>query len=394
MHGSWASTLQNLQQIVERGDFVVPPYPAAALRLKRLVDSGRFGLAEIADACSSDPALAAALLRVANSGVYRSNGPPITSLGRAVNRLGTRSVATLALATGVGATALATGPLVDLKYRAWRRSLTTALISQALAAHRALDREEAFLAGLLHGFGRSVALGCLERLLAKDPVSEPRSLLEWLEAIEPHRHTLARRIADTWQLPREIGAVFAPASADAAAPSKALIALADSLALALDRGATADQVTATPGLSSADQRTVAELVPGLPSALEAFLEHPDTSKRPRASAPIGNTVTSTGAELRPVHVPLADLRNRRTPEPLELVGVTQQGIVFQSERPMQEGCVARFAIGADREKIEGWFSIAASVADRGRFRIEAQAFAATREVRELLIELWTSSSRA
>src|SRR5688572_18095340 len=205
------TSLKSLEEIVLGDDFVVPPYPAVALKLRRLLESEKFGLSEVANTASADPVLAATLLKLANSAAYGHTGAPaITTLGRAVHRLGARSVASLATAIQVGAGACGEGPLVDLKYRLWRRSVSTALACQKLAAPRALDPDAAFLAGLLSGFGCSVALGCLERVLARTSRLEPRTPAEWLEAIEPHRSALARRVAEHWQLPREIVDAVAP----------------------------------------------------------------------------------------------------------------------------------------------------------------------------------------
>src|SRR3954466_1061157 len=112
-----ADLSRQLSDIVERGDFIVPPYPAAAMKLRALIESDKFGLSQIADAAAADAALAAALPRLAHSPRYRADGPPLTTLLRAVNRLGARAVSSLALAAGVGAAAVAPGPLADVKYR-------------------------------------------------------------------------------------------------------------------------------------------------------------------------------------------------------------------------------------------------------------------------------------
>lgn len=390
MAGSPPTFVGSLEEIVARGDFVVPPYPAAALRLRRLVDSGNFGLSEVADAASADPALAATLLRVANSSLYRGAGAPITTLGRAVHRLGARSVASMAVAAAMSSTACAEGPLVEVKYRVWRRSLTCALASQRLASGRSLDPEEAFLSGLLHGFGRSVAVGCLERMLPSKPTAE-RTLLEWLQMVEPHRQALARRVAEQWELPAELVQAITSATQGAMGGSlAALVEVADRLAAALDQGASAEQLAATPGIGANERHALGEFVAGLPHALEALVEAPDPSKR-RAASAVSKPPSALSGELRPTAVPLLDLKNRKEPTPLETIALTPEGVAFFSPRPMQESSVSRLSIGSAPKAVEGWFSVALCVPDRGRFRIEAQTFAASRELRDCLLALWTSS---
>ncbi|MGC4092536.1 MAG: HDOD domain-containing protein [Polyangiaceae bacterium] len=305
MAASANNILLGLEELISRGDFVVPPYPAAALRLRRLIGGGRFGLGEVADVVSSDPALAATLLRIANSATYRGSGAPITNLARAVNRLGAKSIASLALTAGISAAALDQGPLVDVKYRVWRRSLTCALASQKLASLRGIEPEEAFLAGLLYGFGRSVAVGCLERVIPKG-TTQARPLLDWLAAVEPHRHTLAKRVAESWQLPAELVEVLSGSSHKPEHKAlHALLELGDRIGGALDGGASADLAAALVGASDKETKAVAHFIADLPHVLETLLEAPAQTKSGAPSA-VSKPDTSLAGEARPLNVALSD----------------------------------------------------------------------------------------
>lgn len=385
------TSLPSLEQIVLGADFVVPPYPAVALKLRRLLESEKFGLTEVASTAAADPALAATLLKLANSSAYGSTGPAITTLGRAVHRLGSRAVATLATAIQIGTGACADGPLVDLKYRVWRRTVSTALACQKLAASRALDAEASFLAGLLRGFGCSVALGCLERVLAKMSRMETRTPSEWLAAIEPHQTTLARRVAEQWQLPREIIEAVAPMPGSTKSPIASLIAVAERLVAAIERGSTADEVANASELSSKERRAAMELTQELAPALESLVQAPEVTKPRQASSAVRRPASSLGANPRPTQLELRDLKNRRAPLPLKGIAVAPDGIVFTSERPMQEGCVARLGLNVPPASIEGWFSVASCHSEHSGYRIEAQAFAATAELRDTLTSLWTAA---
>ncbi len=389
MPPSATSLISSLEEVIQRGDFVVPPYPAAALRLRRIVETAEFGLAEVAEAASSDASLAATLLRVANTANLRGEGAPITNLARAVHRLGAKGVSSLALTAGVSAAALAAGPLVEVKYRVWRRSVSCALISQTLAAQRQKDPEAAFLAGLLHSFGRCVAVGCLERTLPSQPSTAARPLAEWLEALEPNRHTLARKVAERWQLPTEIVETLA-APANAAAPGSlaALVNLADSIAAALDRGATTELAASEAGVSGAEQRRLVTFLGSLPQAIEALLEVPETKRRGTSLSAVSKPPTSLSGEPRRLFATLTNLKNRKVPELLDPLAVTPDGLVFFSEHPMQESYVARIGIGTPPNTVEGWFSVSLCTHEKARFRIEVQAFAPSRELRDQLTELW------
>jgi HD-like signal output (HDOD) protein len=381
-----ADLSKKLGDIVERGDFVVPPYPAAAMRLRSLIESDKFGLSQIADAASADAALAAALLRIANSSVYRGDGPPLTTLLRAVNRLGARAVSSLALAAGIGAAATAPGPLGDVKYRVWRRSVTCALAAQRFAANYGVDPEVAFLAGLLHGFGRSVALACLEKLLATSV--EKHSVTEWLALVEEHGAALATRVASLWQLPPAIVEAMS-AEPHAGSASHSLVAMADRLALALDRGASSQEVAAELALDSKLATQLEKFVAHLPGALEAFIQAPDAPKKKTTSA-VNKPPSVLVGEQRAFSLQIGDLRKGRTPEPFESMALTPLGLVVTSARPLQESTVIRLAVKTE-PPMEVWFNVVLCAPEKQRFRIELQAFAPSSEYRERMSAIWTSA---
>jgi HD-like signal output (HDOD) protein len=379
-----ADLSKQLDAMVEHGDLVVPPYPAAAMRLRALIESDKYGLSQIADAAAADAALAAALLRIANSAVYRGDGPPLTTLLRAVNRLGARAVSSLALAAGVGTAATAPGPLADVKYRVWRRSITCALGAQRFGPSRGVDAEVAFLAGLLHGFGRSVALACIEKLLGKSP--EAHTLPEWLDLVEQYRARLAARVAAIWQLPSTITATMT-ASGEQQTPAGTLVAMADSIAGALDRGATAVEAAGGLGLDTNMAAQVERFVSHLPGALEAFIQPPDAPKKGRSVNAVSKPQSMLPGELRGFGIPIVDLRKGRTPEAFESIAIAPLGFVIESSKPLQESSVIRLGIQA-APPIEAWFNVVLCVPKGARFRIELLAFAASSDLRERMSQLW------
>lgn len=386
MSAPLADLSKQLDALVEHGELVVPPYPAAAMRLRALIESDKYGLSQIAAAAADDAALAAALLRIANSPVYRGDGPPLTTLLRAVNRLGARAVSSLALAAGVGSAATAPGPLADVKYRVWRRSITCALAAQRFGPSRGIDAEVAFLAGLLHGFGRSVALACIEKLLGKSSASH--TLPEWLELVEQHRAKLAARVAVLWQLPAPIASAMSAAPGEAT-PTGALVAAADNLAGALDRGATAVEAAAGLGLDASSRAQVERFVSHLPGALEAFIQAPDAPRKDRAPSAVSKPQSSLPGELRSFGLSIVDLRKTKN-EAFESIAIAPLGLVVESSRPLQESSVIRLAIQAD-PPIEAWFNVVLCVPKAGRFRIELLAFAASSDLRERMSQLWNGT---
>jgi HD-like signal output (HDOD) protein len=388
MSATVADLSKQLDEIVERGELVVPPYPAAAMRLRSLIESDKFGLSQIADAASADAALAAALLRIANSPVYRGDGPPHTTLLRAVNRLGARAVSSLALAAGLGTSATSAGPLADVKYRVWRRSITCALAAQRFGPARGVDAEVAFLTGLLHGFGRSVAIACIEKLLGKSP--EQHTLPEWLELVEQHRAKLAERVARLWQLPTPIAAAMSTESNKGNAGSD-LVAFADHIAGGLERGANAAELSLELRLDPTLSGQVDRFVAHLPGALEAFIQPPETPKKGRVVNAVAKPDSMLPGEIHALSTQVLDLR-KGAPDTFESLGVAPLGLVLRGGKPLQESSVIRLGVQTQPTPIEAWFNVVLCTPEGQRFRIELLAFAASSDLRERLGRLWASAA--
>jgi putative nucleotidyltransferase with HDIG domain len=142
-----------------------------------------------------DAALAARVLRVANSAFYGARS--ISSIDRALTVLGAVAVAGIAMAARFDATC---GRVAEGKFRPLRRhSLTTAVAARALAtrAHPGgWDAESAFVLGLLHDLGWLVQLQIEhDRPLRCEP-AEPLST----EDLAEHALLSAALLAH-WQLP-------------------------------------------------------------------------------------------------------------------------------------------------------------------------------------------------
>ena len=366
-----------LGEVVGRGDFHVPPYPAVALRLQRIFAKPNYGIGEIADAIAADPALATRVLGVVNSALYRGSDD-ITTLPRAVNRLGARVVSQVALAAGVGSSATQAGVLFDVKYRVWRRSITCALAAQKLAPLRGIEQNEAFLVTLIHGFGRSVAVSSLERLLLEQRPAPSFTLPEWLAMAEEQRGHLALAVAERWQLPGEI---LAALRSDApATPMGALLLDANRIAVALE-GAS------RPDLSlPREAAAIEQLISGLPAALDALAAVPPPAPGRPASA-VASTEQVLAGERRPCSLPVADLRKHGAAR-LQSVSIAPTGLVLTSSVALQESSMIRLAIGSETERFETWFNVVLCSRANEGCRVEVELFSASREMKERWLGLW------
>ncbi len=358
-----------LKEVVTRGDFAVPPYPAVALRLQKILASPSHGIGDVADVIAADAALAATILAAANSALQKG-AHEITTLSRAVNRLGARAVASLALAAGVGAGAMTPGVLFDVKYRAWRRSVTCALVSQKLATHRGIDAEESFLAGLLHGFGRSVAIASLEKVIQQHKPSRPLSVSEWLSIAEKNRAALALAVAQRWKLPQEILSAFDPATDDA---RSRLLVDADGIAAQIDLG------EAPSPQNPSEAAALDDLLRGLPQALLALAPPPDAAGKPNDAVAASERPSS--CDKKPSGFVVSDLR-AKAPASLTCLGIGSTTLELESSRPFQESSVARVAVGKNEPSLDLWLNVVCCIPKGGNYHVEMQLFAPTKELRE------------
>lgn len=150
-------------QLLERlssGRVALPVMPATAAQVledSRQEDSSASRIAEMLE---SDPALAAHVLRVANSAAY-SPPEPIVSLPHAVARMGHTTIGQIALAVCMKGRLFRADGYVNLIAPVWPRSALAAGWAREVAQLRDGDVEGAFLLGLLHDIGRPVVIQAL-----------------------------------------------------------------------------------------------------------------------------------------------------------------------------------------------------------------------------------------
>ena len=137
----------------------LPTAPGAALRIINLCRRDDTQIYEIAEIIMLDASLTARLLRYANSSAV-GVGRKVTSVREAVLLMGLRSTELLALGFSLLSPDFRPScPEFDLN-RFWGESFLTATVARKIAgSFQGVDREEAFVAGLLARIGQ-LALAC------------------------------------------------------------------------------------------------------------------------------------------------------------------------------------------------------------------------------------------
>jgi diguanylate cyclase (GGDEF)-like protein len=130
-----------------------PSPPGVAQQIILLANDPDVQISAVAQTISSDPGLAAKVLRIANSALYARRRRS-DNLRQALTALGLGAVTTLALGFSI-APFFRKGDATGLDYnRCWRRALMGALAARTLGERIRIDRtEDLFLAGLMQDLG-------------------------------------------------------------------------------------------------------------------------------------------------------------------------------------------------------------------------------------------------
>ncbi len=181
------------------------PLPAAAMQILRITEHDRFSAHELASTISSDQALTAKLLRLANSAYY---GFPRTigTVRDAVVLLGFRTVRATTLASCVIDTLRGSQNVNHDEF--WYHSVSTGMLAEMLARTEGVHQDEAFTAGVLHNIGLMALDQCRPDLLAASleyarQESVALHVAEW-SILGYTDADLGGALAARWQFPLEL----------------------------------------------------------------------------------------------------------------------------------------------------------------------------------------------
>lgn len=131
----------------------LPALPQAATQVLASLRDEHAGVERCAEQLSHDAALAARVLRLANSAFYGVPGR-VGNIGDAIQLLGRRTVSAVITTAAVSAQ-IPSGACPGFDHGVfWRHTMATALAAQQIARLLVLDDDIAFTAGLMHDMGR------------------------------------------------------------------------------------------------------------------------------------------------------------------------------------------------------------------------------------------------
>jgi len=370
---------QAIVELVSKQKVKVPPYPAVAFRIETVVRGGNYGLEDLAKLVSSDEVLAADVLRCANSALY-ARGAPVASVKQAVGRIGAKDVARLALASGLGVAALAPGRLSSVRRRVWLEALASALVCQDLGKSRKLPPDVAFAAGLLHDFGKVVAIACIEDLLQKrDDV--PKAEEEWNGLMDRYHVELGVVMAARWDLPPVLAdAISLHHSGEVGAASQPeivrIVMAADQVVAALSAHVRLgpEELSRVELVTSHEREMLARTVEALPAFVASF-ENGDVFRADASGSLVARPERPAQASPAPPSYPVV-LRLGPHEHTFRLLGIGATHCMVAGDTSIPENLLMELTIGCD-PPLHGFASVKLAWPEEGGWTLLVQPYGLT-----------------
>jgi HD-like signal output (HDOD) protein len=195
--------IRKLSIEVAAGDVRLPSLPDVALRVQKVLDDPHAARSQIAQVIAADAALAARIMKLANSAFLNPSSAPITDLQRALVQLGQQLTRCSAVSFALqqmqlGSGAEAVRPHVrDI----WRKGALVASIGYVLArASGAAKPDVALMCGLMHN------IGDLYITIAEPGRVAEGANSEWRTMVEEWHPRIAASILRHWKFPTDITA--------------------------------------------------------------------------------------------------------------------------------------------------------------------------------------------
>lgn len=150
--------IEQLTEALSEDRLELPGFPEAVLRVQRTIDSPDSSAEDVVKVLSSEPALAAKALKIANSVQFRRSTREVTELRTAVSMLGFNLVRSIAVAFAIRQLRMRESYSPEARAeieQIWRSSVRVASLCYVLAKYcTRMNPDQALLAGLLHVLGR------------------------------------------------------------------------------------------------------------------------------------------------------------------------------------------------------------------------------------------------
>lgn len=146
--------LDRILEDIASHELELPVLPDVAHKIRVQIDDPNISAGQIVITISSDPAIAAHIIKIANSAAF-SGKPKVENVKDAIARIGYRMLRNVVMALTVGKLFESASPTLNSKLKlAWAHSQEVAAISHVLVLRQKhLKPDQAMLAGLIHNIG-------------------------------------------------------------------------------------------------------------------------------------------------------------------------------------------------------------------------------------------------
>jgi HD-like signal output (HDOD) protein len=194
--------VRSLAGELSAGKVDLPSFPEIAVRVRRVLSDPKSSIDQVVRVVGSEPALAARLMRIANSASLNRSGRPVGDLRTAINRLGYNMVRSAAISFAMAQIRTA-NKLVGLEHYLndlWQRSTLVAAFAYVLARTCSrVNPDEAMLGGMMHGIGK---LYVLTRATGHPELFSDRDMLDGI--VNDWHAAIGKAILENWDFSEEM----------------------------------------------------------------------------------------------------------------------------------------------------------------------------------------------
>jgi putative nucleotidyltransferase with HDIG domain len=187
----------------------LPSMPLVALKCLDVLRDPNVTFIEVARIIEQDPVIATRVLRVVNSAAF-SRRDAVKTLEQAISQIGVKPMRILLVE--VAACQVFTSRSAGIRQRfklIWEHCLAVGMLARDLAERLGsrVDRDVAYLGGLLHDIGKPVIGGLLleaERQLVDELDVPWMTETLWQKTVAESHRSIGATIASAWKLPTEV----------------------------------------------------------------------------------------------------------------------------------------------------------------------------------------------
>lgn len=199
--------VKQLAAELSTGKVDLPSFPDIVVRVRRVLADEKTTVDQVVRVVGSEAALAARLLKMANSAALNRSGKQLTDLRTAINRMGYNMVRSAAITFAMAQIRLANAlkGIESHLETLWKHSANVAATCYTIARKSTtINPDEALLTGLLHGIGK---LYILTRASGHPELFESAATLE--QIMRDWHASIGKAILENWEFAEEIATAVA-----------------------------------------------------------------------------------------------------------------------------------------------------------------------------------------